>query len=182
MSKIWLTSDLHLGHDKEFLWGSRGFGSINEHNKKIIENWNELIDWDDEVYVLGDLMLNNNDAGIRIIKNLPGKIHIILGNHDTPARIELYRSCWNIEEVEYGMPLKYNGYNFFLSHYPTITSNWDYDKPLKARVINICGHVHCKDPFYDWDKGLIYHVELDAHQNKPILIDDVINDIKGKIS
>ena len=180
MSNIWLTSDLHFGHQKEFLWGPRGFSSVQEHDNKIIENWNELIGWDDEVYILGDLMLNDNENGIKIIKNLPGNLHIILGNHDTDTRIELYRSCWNVKEIEYAMPFKYDGYHFFLSHYPTLTSNLDGDKPLRKRVISICGHTHTPDPFADWDKGLIYHVELDAHENKPVLIEDVINDIKGK--
>ena len=28
------------------------------------------------------------------------------------------------------------------------------------------------------NKGLIYHVELDAHNNYPVLIDDIIEDIQ----
>ena len=182
MSKIWITSDLHLGHQKNFLWSPRGFQSIKEHDETIIENWEDLVGWTDDVYILGDLMLNDNENGIKIIKNLPGNLHIILGNHDTDARIELYRSCWNVKEVTYAKPLKYNGYHFFLTHYPTLTSNLDDDKSLKKRTINLCGHSHVLDPFADWDKGIIYHVELDAHQNKPILIDDIIEQIKGKIN
>ena len=29
------------------------------------------------------------------------------------------------------------------------------------------------------DKGIIYHVELDAHDNKPVLLDDALEDIKN---
>lgn len=75
--------------------------------------------------------------------------------------------------------LKYQGYNFYLSHYPTICTNGDSNKPLKRQVIGICGHSHTKNKFQDMDKGLIYHVELDAHDNKPILLDDIIEDIKN---
>lgn len=181
MSKIWFTSDLHLCHDRDFVWEARGFKNITEMNRAIWKNWRDLVSYDDDVYVLGDLMLNDNDTAIALIKTLPGKIHVILGNHDTPARIDLYRSCPNIVEVEYGKPFKYKGYNFFLSHYPTLTANGDDSKPLNRRVINLCGHTHTEDAFLDWDKGLIYHVEVDAHDNKPVLIDDILEQIKGKI-
>ena len=30
MSNIWLTSDTHFGHDKDFIWGSRGFKNVYE--------------------------------------------------------------------------------------------------------------------------------------------------------
>ena len=36
MGQIWLTSDWHFGHDREFLWHPRGFESIYENDKEII--------------------------------------------------------------------------------------------------------------------------------------------------
>lgn len=56
---IYLTSDLHFCHDKDFIYGARGFDSVDDMNAAIIENWNALINDDDEVYVLGDLMLKD---------------------------------------------------------------------------------------------------------------------------
>ena len=47
---IWFTSDLHLSHNKEFLYKPRGFSSVEEMNETIIENWNSLVSWDDEVW------------------------------------------------------------------------------------------------------------------------------------
>lgn len=179
MGKIWLTSDLHLGHDKEFIWGPRGFNSVEEHDQTIIKNWNSLVSPDDEVWVLGDLVLGDSEAGCRKLNQLYGNIRIIYGNHDSATRIQMYA---NIRPTILGMGLayilKYRGYSFYLSHYPTLTSNLDVDKPLKKRVINLCGHSHIKDKLQDMDKGLIYHVELDAHENKPILLDNVIKDIE----
>ena len=58
---VWFTSDLHLGHNKPFLYEPRGFKNIQEHDNAIIENWNKIIRPNDKVYVLGDLMLNDND-------------------------------------------------------------------------------------------------------------------------
>lgn len=181
MGKIYLTSDLHLCHDKPFIYEPRGFKTIQEMNNAIIENWNSIVSMDDDVYVLGDLLLNDNEKGIQLIKNLKGNIHVVLGNHDSNSRMLLYMDCYNINQVEYGIPLKYNGYHFFLTHYPTLCSNYDTDKPLKKKMINLCGHIHTKDRFHDFDKGIIYHVELDAHDNKPVLIDNIIEDIKDKI-
>ena len=72
-------------------------------------------------------------------------------------------------------------YTFFLSHYPSLTANYDEDKSQHERVINLCGHTHTTDRFNDWDLGLIYHVELDAHDNKPVTIDEIISDITDKL-
>ena len=179
MGKIWLTSDLHLFHDKEFIYKPRGFHFVEEMNEQIIKNFNEVVDWDDDLFILGDCFLNNNEEGMSYMQRIPGKKHIIWGNHDTPARQAL---MWgDFDCLGYSDILKYRGYHFYLSHYPTLTSNYDDNKPFKRRVINLCGHSHTKDKFIDMDKGLIYHVELDAHQNKPVLIDDIIEDIKNYV-
>lgn len=176
---IYFTSDLHLGHDKDFLYAPRGFNSIEEHDLAIIQNWNNLITYEDDVYILGDLMLGDNDTGFHKLQQLNGKLHILYGNHDTDSRIELYNKLYSaVEILGYSNILKYGKYHFYLSHYPTLTSNYDEDKPLNRKTINICGHCHSKDKFKDMDKGLIYHVELDAHDNKPVSIETILEDIR----
>lgn len=183
MSKIWLTSDLHFLHNKEFLYKPRCFDSVEEMNEAIIERHNALVDDEDDVYICGDLCLGGGGEGALsaakyLIERLNGKLHIILGNHDTPARIKMYKTCKNIVDIKYADMIHYKGYHFYLSHFPTLTANLDGDKPLKARVINICGHSHAEDKFIDMDKGLIYHAELDAHSCYPVLLDTIIEDIK----
>lgn len=178
---IYLTSDLHLCHDKDFLYGKRGFDNIYAHNNKIIKNWNSIVQSEDDVYILGDIMLNDNQAGISLLKQLKGNIHIIRGNHDSDNRVSLYKECCNVVEVCDAKWLKVGKQSFFLSHYPCITSNLDEDKPLNKRIVNLCGHVHTTDRWHDWDKGLIYHVEMDAHDCKPILVEQIIEDIREKL-
>ena len=181
MGRIFLTSDWHFNHNKPFLYEPRGFSSIYEMNNAIITNHNALVAPDDDVYCLGDCMLGDNELGLRCIKELKGNIHIILGNHDTNTRIELYNNCYNIVEITYATVLKYNGYRFYLSHYPALTANADDDgKPLNKKTISLCGHTHTQDKWCDWDKGLIYHVELDAHECKPVLLDNIITDLNEK--
>lgn len=150
-------------------------------NEKIIENWNSLIQLEDDVYILGDIVLSDTDTGLAALKQLKGKIHIIRGNHDNETRIKLYKECWNVVEVCDAKYLKVGKQSFFLSHYPCLTSNFDVDKPLNRRIINCCGHVHTPDKWLDFDKGLIYHVEMDAHNCTPVLLEDIINEITEKI-
>lgn len=177
--KIFLTSDLHFGHDREFIWKVRGFNSVQEMNETIVRKWNETVDAEDDVYILGDVMLGE-PSNIDYIAKLTGRIHIVLGNHDTSKREEMYRSLPNVVEVaEVGIRLKYRKHHFILTHYPMMTGNLDdKDKGLKARIINLCGHSHAIDKYQDTDKGIIYHCEVDAHGCRPILIDDIILDIK----
>ncbi len=176
---IYFTSDLHLCHDREFIYGPRGFKSVYEMNETIVKNWNELITWEDEVYVLGDIMLNDISQGLKYWNQLVGTKHIILGNHDTDTRIGLYGQCHNTTVEGFAMRMKCENNTFFLSHYPTLVgNNHEEDKPLRNCVINLCGHTHTKDRFADIDKGLIYHVELDAHDMRPVGIDQVIDDIR----
>lgn len=179
MNKIWITSDLHFGHQQNFLWAPRGFSSIDEHDKQIIKNWNELVADNDIVYVLGDLMLNDDAYGRSCFNQLKGFKYLVIGNHDTDTRLIFYPFLKGVEDVQYAYRLQYKKYHFFLTHYPTLTGNFD-DKKLHTKIINLCGHTHTKDPFIDLDKGIIYHCELDAHNNYPIALDKIIEDIKIK--
>ena len=176
--KIFVTSDLHFNHNKDFIWRDRGFESINEMNEEIISRWNSVVGANDDIYVLGDLMLGDNESGINCLRRLNGRIHVVLGNHDTPVRQSIYLEMPNIVEVEWAIMLPYKKYHFFLTHYPCMTGNYD-DKSLKYCVINLCGHIHTKNKYRDMDKGLIYHVDLDAHNCYPVLLDDVIEELKS---
>lgn len=178
MSSIFITSDTHFCHDKPFIYEPRGFPSVNEMNEAIIKNWNEVVSPEDTVYHLGDVMLGSDiEAGLNCLKRLNGHINIIIGNHDTINRVKHYKSLENVTVLGYATVIKYKKYNFYLSHYPTLTSNHDEDKPPSARVVNLCGHNHASSKWDDYDKGLIYHCELDAHNCYPITLDQIIKDI-----
>ena len=172
---IYFTSDLHFCHSKSFIYEPRGFSSVYEMNNTIVKNFNEVISWTDDLYILGDLMLNDNEGGMKLIRKLPGNIHIIFGNHDTKNRIELYKSEPRITIEGYATILKYKKYSFYLSHYPTITTNFDIDKPLRTRLLAISGHTHSKNKFEPCGS---YNVAIDAHNNMPVSIDEIIKDFK----
>ena len=75
-------------------------------------------------------------------------------------------------------PKEYNGFKFYLSHYPTITTTLITCKDLLSQnLINLYGHTHQKNNFYK-DNLFMYHVGLDSHDNKLISIDEIIKEIK----
>ena len=176
---IYVTSDLHLCHDRGFIYEPRGFQNIDDMNKTIIKNWNSIVKPEDDVYCLGDIMLNNNEAGLNFLKQLKGNIHIVLGNHDTDTRAKLYKTCYNVVEVELALKIKYNGYHFFMTHYPCFTGNLEKES-LKKCLCNLYGHTHQTTNFYQ-DIPFMYHVGMDSHNCTPISIDQVIIDMNKKV-
>lgn len=178
MSAIWLTSDFHFGHDREFIWKARGFSSINEMNEAILTKYNTLVKPEDDVYVLGDLMLGN-PYNIEYIKQLHGKLHIVLGNHDTNTRAKMYCELANVVEVNYAMKLDYNKYHFYMSHFPTLTGNLEKES-LTQMTLNLYGHTHQKTNFY-MDMPFLYHVGMDSHNCTPVLLDNIIKEMHAKV-
>ena len=79
MGRIFVTSDTHFGHDREFLWGPRGFSNYMEHDNEVIRRWNEVVTPDDTVFHLGDVMLGDNSYGMDCLAELNGNIKIIPG-------------------------------------------------------------------------------------------------------
>ena len=176
MSRIWLTSDTHFCHDKEFVWQARGFKNINEMNTEIIKRWNAVVAPEDIVYHLGDVMLNDTERGIYYLKQLKGNIYIAFGNHDTSGRIEEYKKCWNIKDVQMGYRIKVPGKRTaILTHYPTVTGNMG-----DLRTLNFFGHTHQEDNNFFLDYPNMYHVGLDSHNCTPVLLEDALEEIKQK--
>ena len=176
---IYFTADPHFAHDKDFLYGPRGFTNIADHDACLIRNWNSIVNDDDVVYVLGDIMLKDNEAGIECWNQLRGMKKVIWGNHDSTTKQELIAACPNTEVLGYATVIKAESHNFFLSHYPTLTAGfYGEDHRIQNKLINLCGHTHTKDRFIDMDKGIIYHCEFDCHGNFPVSIEEVISDIE----
>ena len=174
---IYVTSDLHFNHDKEFIYEARGFKDIKEHDKALIENWNSIIGNDDDVYILGDIVMGTDkEYSKKCLEALNGRKHCLIGNHDTVRKMELYRElgflCYGYADM-----LDYKKWKFYISHYPTKVGG-DKEKPLKKQIWNLCGHNHTDDKFSEMKEN-IYHCELDAQDMEPVSIEQIIQDIKA---
>lgn len=172
---IFFTSDLHFGHDKDFIWKARGFSSVEEMNEVIVERFNSVVTPQDEVYILGDIIMGDSDKTIKYLDRLNGYITIICGNHDNARRRALYEE--HGFEVVDGLYLTCRKFTFFLSHFPSLTDNYDSGKSLTHRIYNLCGHTHSKEY---WEPCGSYNVGVDAHNCYPVSIDTLIERIKKK--
>ena len=176
---IYFTSDCHFMHSRQFIYEPRGFNSVEEMDETIIENWNKMVSINDTIYVLGDFFLGQDyDFIDRTLKCLNGDIHLIIGNHDTPKKIDFYSQQPNISEILYAKMITYKKKNFFLCHYPTRTSGLEYS-PDRC-IINLYGHTHQKEKFYE-DRPYMYNVGVDAHNCTPVSIDEIIDDFNEEV-
>ena len=175
---IYFTSDLHIGHDKEFIWGARGFKNIEEHDTAILKRWNSIIKDEDTVFILGDLALGQDThEWDRIFHHLKGDKHFIIGNHDTDNKVKKFESEYDIICCGYIYVFKNAKWHFYCSHYPTITTNFDDTK--SSPLINLFGHTHQKIKFFN-DNPYMYNVGMDAHDCYPVSIGQIKVDIMEK--
>ena len=174
MSNIYFTSDLHLGHDKDYIYKKRGFNSIKEMNEVIIEKINDEVLFEDEIWILGDLIMGENETNIKLIDKIKGYKHIIIGNHDTLRRKELYKTLSRTEVHGYADIIKYRKRVFYLSHYPVILNNG-----FNKKFYCLHGHTHSTNQIEYIDYNCI-NIGIDAWDNKPVHIEQILNLI-GKI-
>ena len=179
---IFITSDWHLSHDREFIYKPRGFNSIEEMNDTIIERHNSIVTPEDDVYVLGDLCLGGAESlerNRKLISSMNGKLHIVFGNHDTPVRRKMYGELPNVMEAAWAIMLDYNKYHFYMSHFPTLTGNLEKES-LRQMTLNLYGHTHQNTNFFE-DRPYMYHVGVDSHDCYPVPIDEVIATMKQQV-
>lgn len=185
---IFFTSDLHICHNKDFIYQNRGFNSIEEHNKALVRNWNETVSPEDTVYVMGDMIMGDNrHEALDYIKQLNGTIVMVRGNHDTDSKFKDYlNECPNIDKDsvnnEYVKVLKIGKRCYYLSHYPTIIGDILFENKKQRLPVTVClhGHTHSKDRFEFIEYGC-YNVGLDAHDMRPVSLDEVREDVHNEV-
>lgn len=77
--------------------------------------------------------------------------------------------------------IKYKKQHYFLTHYPCICENYD-DKPYHNHIISLSGHTHTKNKFHFEDNPFCYNVALDTHNNYPVSVEEINEDIHNKIN
>lgn len=167
MNEIWIISDTHFNHNKDFILKPRSFSTVEEMNEKIIERWNSIVQPNDTVYHLGDIALGEVNAAVPLIKRLNGKIKLAIGNHDTDAKLKIYSTLSNIEDIQFGYRIKKGKNTFLLTHYPQFTGNYDTSK-----TYSIHGHTHCSNTFTE-GYDLMFNVSCEALACMPINIDNI---------
>lgn len=176
---IYFTSDWHFNHDKDFIWKKRGYNSVEEMNDDLINKICSTLDEGDELWVLGDLVMGDIDRAAAVLSRIPYSVHFLVGNHDTIRRINLYDSLGWVNH-ERAIQVTDGSWDFYLSHYPTVTMNYD-DVKKHHPLINLHGHTHYQNKFYN-DNPYMYNVGVDSQDGYPVSIDKIKADIKEKLN
>lgn len=178
MGRIFFTSDLHIGHNKEFIYVPRGFSSVKEMNDYIVTKFNQNVCEDDTVFILGDVTLGKIEDALPYLKQLKGHIIVVRGNHDSDARVKAYKEQlgWEVYDAKY---LKWCGYTFYLTHWPAFTANFG-ESSLKHCVCNLYGHTHQNTKFYQ-EMPWMFHVGVDSNPNIVWNIGDILNEMEAKV-
>lgn len=133
---ILFTSDLHLGHANIIKHCTRPFQSVEEMDEVLIANWNAKVSPNDTVYILGDLMFRNKRPPEEYLSRMPGKKHLVVGNHDK-AWMKKVDLCEWFESVEMMRFFSDGQRKITACHYPMMT--WPFANHEGWMVY---GHIH----------------------------------------
>lgn len=140
---IYFTSDLHLGHQNIIKYCNRPFDDAHQMNKTIFDNINNVVGYDDTLYILGDFCFKGKDPAEYVSRINCSDIHLILGNHDKRSD---YIDCLSAARIDVGFSsvqevkeIIYCNQKIFLSHYP----HRSWPSSHKGSY-HLYGHVHSK--------------------------------------
>lgn len=151
-NKIKINSDFHYGHDRDFLYGPRGFSSGKEHS-----DWSDAqiasLDPNDLLICLGDVGLGiGADAIIDFIERIPCETLMVWGNHNSgvyqayknnlPVGFENHevyplRIAKNVTMMGESFLLDVDRDRFFCTHMAPLV----FHDQNRGRVC-LCGHSH----------------------------------------
>lgn len=93
--KLYISSDWHLNHAKEFMWGKRGYKSAKDHTDSIIDTINQTCRPQDICLHLGDFCLNTHPAEVySLIDRIHCKQWWLKGNHNNPWEKKYQLDCY----------------------------------------------------------------------------------------
>ena len=136
----WVTSDLHFGHKNIMSFcpdaRARFRNDLAYMNEQMVKEWNDLIEPEDTVYILGDVaFMSGSDAG-RMVMRLNGTKILVRGNHDRKTLMDAtFRGAF--AEVHEYLDITYNGTKVVMFHYPI--AEWDQ---MHRGAVHLHGHLH----------------------------------------
>ena len=116
----------------------RPYANGREMNDAMASAWRKVVRKDDDIIVVGDFAHRADPAELkRLFESLPGRKHLIVGNHDGPDTLSLgwqsihHLCCTSIDSTR-----------VVLCHYPMIS--WPGSR--KPTTLQLYGHHHGKIP------------------------------------
>ena len=157
MSRVYFSSDFHLGHKNIVEKYRPEFSSIEEHDSVIFDLLYSLSK-NDVLYLLGDILFHCDQFEwyLERFRKVRARIKYLPGNHDSLRMLD------RIDIFERILPLS-NYRSFWLSHMPIHPSQ------MHGRKMNIHGHLHKQtlpDPMY-------FNVNLDVNGYRLVNFEDI---------
>ena len=151
-------------------------------DSELVYKWNDTVEKDDTVYVLGDFWMGGPDL-LKYLKRLNGEKILVEGNHDKKRIKQLKKSGLFSQIIEEPTAIMINGKKVLLSHFPYnegLILPWDLKfwdaTPKGTEDYLFCGHIHNAD----WKiKDNMYNVGVDVNDYKPVSINDIMKAMVG---
>lgn len=164
---LFFASDIHFGHEnlRKYYPETRGsFKDLAAVDAHIIKEWNAKIDYEDDVYILGDLGAPVDHLN-RCLWQLNGKLRLITGNHDK----KIWRSVQDrFEEIHFGYHEIWVKEQFVtMCHYPI----WEWNA-INRGSYHLHGHLHGRPHGIP---GRILDVGIDNHNLKPFSWEEIVS-------
>lgn len=152
--KVWVWSDLHLGHKNIISFSDRPFMNVDEMDEHLIANYNEYVDPDDVCIWVGDIAFYGTEKTNEILDRCHGYKILVVGNHD--FRNGKLRNL-NFDETHLLYYLDLPGAPLVFTHFPM----YNLIKPW----INIHGHLHIN---FQLDSDQHINVCCEYHNYRPV--------------
>lgn len=181
MSRIWYTSDLHIGHKlvaglRDFYMDDLVVGDFIRHDEALADYWDATVAPDDTVFILGDTGIGRFDKYVLPwFRARRGIKHLVAGNHDPvhPSRsaaVSEQRKWLEVfASINPYLVRKIAGARVTLSHFPFASygdgtthgepeGRWnEWRVPEDGRLL-LHGHTHGPEKAHD----KMLHVGWDA--------------------
>lgn len=148
-------SDLHFSHHNVLRYDNRPWQNAEDMNLAMIKLWNETVNDNDMVYILGDVVWSNKyEDWIKFFSQMKGFKYIVKGNHDKTEILdrlkkEGYISGWSHQEIVHDHGANGKDRYVILNHSPMPF----FVNMHHANTYHLYGHTHIS-----WDYQVIKHV------------------------
>lgn len=176
---VYFTADLHFYHKNIIKNTNRPFQDADEMNRILIQKWNERVNFNDDVYILGDVTMRGPEMAAAVLYALKGKKHLVRGNHDGFADrdnfdVSLFASIQNYAEIVV------DNTKFILFHYPLLEWNQAYKGSI---MLHGHQHNHADYNIENRRKGILrYDVGVDANAMSPVSAREIILFFEGTVN
>lgn len=173
---IWVISDTHFNHAAILTFKDYagkpprdGFRDVEHMNEHMLDMWSQTVKTNDVVYHLGDVMFGENKVEWmeKNFAKLPGKKHLIMGNHDNPKFMMPF-----FKSILFWHWMDFDKQSILFSHTPQHESTLAESHRFGTNpVLNVHGHIHSNPS----PEGPYKCVSVEQINYTPVNIDELIN-------